>query len=50
MSELDSLDIFNKLQKTLSWSKKRDYRGYSKHDALNSQFLTPSVCGSSPCG
>jgi hypothetical protein len=29
----------------LRWSRERDYRGHSKHDALNSPFLRTLTCG-----
>jgi hypothetical protein len=29
----------------LRWSRERDYRGHSKHDALNSPFLSTLSCG-----
>ena len=30
----------DRLQKVLDWSRERDYAGHSKHDALNSPFLS----------
>ena len=33
------------LESVLRWSQERDYRGHSKHDALNSPFLRTLACG-----
>lgn len=39
MLKLGRYNVSAVLQKTLQWSRERDFAGYSKHDALNSHFL-----------
>ena len=41
----DEAVIRSVLGDVLHWSRERDYRGHSKHDALNSPFLHALTCG-----
>ena len=40
MSNSDPSSGRPELAAILTWSRERDYRGHSKHDALNSPFLS----------
>ncbi len=44
MSKLNKESSLEALIETLSWSRKRGYRGHSKHDALNSPLLSALSC------
>lgn len=42
MSAVDQTKVRERLTRVMDWSRTRSYSGYSKHDALNSPFL--SLC------
>jgi hypothetical protein len=48
MSSCDRGEILKHLDAVLAWSKERDFRGHSKHDALNSPVLNALTLGIGP--
>lgn len=45
MSKSDEREPRDVLRRVLAWSRERSYEGYSKHDALNSPFLSACSLG-----